>query len=81
MSPLWAESCVTLYTLQVVFQSWANNERPPLHLRLVFFLLLLLILPKPQKYVKQWPLGLLLWVYGIYFTYLGGLGRALKNRM
>ena len=26
----------------------------------------------PQKYVKHWPSGLLLWVKGHYFTYFGG---------
>ena len=30
--------------------------------------------PGPQKYVKSWPLGLLLWVWGYYFTYFWGLG-------
>ena len=30
--------------------------------------------PGPPKHVKSWPLWLLLWVDGYYFTYFWGLG-------
>ena len=33
--------------------------------------------PKPKKYVEQWPFGLYLGVLGHYFTYFGGLGTPL----